>query len=127
MATLTYCDTHVVVWLTAGRLDLLSPEAERAVGRGDLRVSPMVVLELEYLHEIGRLAVYSDDVIEALRTGLGMQLCEIAFRHVVAEAVGYTWTRDPFDRLIVAQASVGGGVLVTRDKRMRANFDGAVW
>lgn len=38
-----------------------------------------------------------------------------------------SWTRDPFDRIITAQAAVSGAVLLTRDERIRANYRQAVW
>lgn len=49
MATLTYFDTHVVAWLYAGRVDLFSRRAATAIEDGELLISPMVTLELQYL------------------------------------------------------------------------------
>ena len=46
---LIHLDTHVVCWLYAGRLELLSPAARGAIERATLAVSPMVGLELQYL------------------------------------------------------------------------------
>jgi PIN domain nuclease of toxin-antitoxin system len=37
------------------------------------------------------------------------------------------WTRDPFDRLITAQAAVGSDVLITKDATITANYPRAVW
>lgn len=38
-----------------------------------------------------------------------------------------SWTRDPFDRLIVANALADGADLVTADERIRQHTDIAVW
>ncbi len=46
MATVAYLDTHVVAWLLAGFVDLLSEEARKTIEQHDVLVSPMVVLEL---------------------------------------------------------------------------------
>jgi PIN domain nuclease of toxin-antitoxin system len=46
---------------------------------------------------------------------------------VIAESLKLSWTRDPFDRMIVAQAIAGQGKLITRDERIHANFTGAIW
>jgi PIN domain nuclease of toxin-antitoxin system len=38
-----------------------------------------------------------------------------------------TWTRDPFDRMLVATALLHEIPLVTRDTCIHDNFPGAVW
>ena len=48
------------------------------------------------------------------------------FRSVEA-AERLSWTRDPFDRLIVAQASLAGAPLVTKDRMIRKHFAKAAW
>ncbi len=37
------------------------------------------------------------------------------------------WTRDPFDRLIVANAKAANASLVTKDERILKNYSRAVW
>jgi PIN domain nuclease of toxin-antitoxin system len=37
------------------------------------------------------------------------------------------WTRDPFDRVIIAQAEVESVSLLSRDQPMRDHFKRAVW
>jgi PIN domain nuclease of toxin-antitoxin system len=46
---------------------------------------------------------------------------------VVDSAVGIDWTRDTFDRLIVAEAQCANAVLVTKDLRIRGNYNRAIW
>ena len=48
MARRVYLDTHVVTWLYAGRVDLLSEPASRLINEATVVVSPMVALELAY-------------------------------------------------------------------------------
>jgi PIN domain nuclease of toxin-antitoxin system len=127
MAALIYLDTHVVAWLYAGRTDLLSPRAKAAIERDELLVSPMVTLELEYLHEMDRLKVRADSVMRSLHRQLGVRVCDLAFSEVIGDAVGQRWTRDPFDRVIVAQAGVAGRALVTRDDTTRQHYRRALW
>ena len=122
-----YLDTHVVVWLYAGRSDLLSPSAAQRIEGEPVRISPIVQLELEYLHEIERITVGSALIIEALQTSIGLELCDLPFSRIIVESIGQRWTRDPFDRLIVAQAIVGQAPLVTKDASMRANYTLAIW
>ena len=127
MATLTHLDTHVVVWLVTGEHARLSESARAMIEQDRLEISPMVGLELTYLCEIGRLAIEPDAILSELRRSIDLRECDEPFGTVVSLARGLSWTRDPFDRLIVAQAVVAGARLVTRDLTIRENFSYATW
>jgi PIN domain nuclease of toxin-antitoxin system len=45
----------------------------------------------------------------------------------VLQALPLSWTRDPFDRLIVAQAAVRDAPLLTKDRAIRRRYRAAVW
>jgi PIN domain nuclease of toxin-antitoxin system len=122
-----YLDTHTVVFLYLGELSKLSRAARDAIEEPDLRVSPAVVLELEFLHEIGRLSPTAAQVIEHLSDRIGLVVCDLSFRAVVREAVSEKWSRDPFDRLIVAHAKAQKSPLVTRDEKILEHYSMAVW
>ena len=123
----TYLDTHVVAWLYAGQAARLSPLAKRWIERSQLRMSPAVVLELEYLFEIGRLRCRGADVVADVAHRLDINVCDRTFSAVAAQACDFAWTRDTFDRLIVAQASLGKDRLLTRDGRIHEHYPKAVW
>jgi PIN domain nuclease of toxin-antitoxin system len=128
MATLTHLDTHVVVWLYLPRRDLLSQPAQEAIEEGELAVSPMVVLELSYLNEIGRLRVRGPEVVSSLQGQLGLSIDDTPFARVVDVAHDEDWTPDPFDRLIAAQATAArAAALVTADDTIRKNVPIALW
>src|SRR6056297_1339588 len=120
-------DTHVVVWLFTGETEQLSADAIDALEQHQLVVSPMVQLELSYLHEIGRLAIGGADMIADLRHRIGLQRSDLAFDYLVRTAATLTWTRDPFDRLIVADALVAGGALITKDRTIHDHTTIALW
>ena len=121
-----YLDTHIAEPLTRGNLRLLSKEAARLLNRDrDIRISPIVVVELEYLYEIGRLKVRAQVVVDKLTSGLGLRVCDRPFDQVALQAVAESWTRDPFDRIIVAQARLAKAILITRDTTIQANYDHA--
>ena len=124
---LTFLDTHIVCWLFEARLDLFSKESLAAIEIGLLRVSPMVSLELQYLHEIGRITRTANDVLTALAEDIDLRLSETPFADIVAKAQDLNWTRDPFDRLIVAETLVADGALITRDEKILAHAPCAVW
>ncbi len=127
MATVIHLDTHVVVWLYAGDLRRFSPAARRRLDREDLRISPMVALEVQYLHEVGRISEKADVVLSDLGRKLGLAQAEGDFSAVAAAAIDLGWTRDPFDRLIVAHAALSGATLLTKDRTIRRHFRQALW
>jgi PIN domain nuclease of toxin-antitoxin system len=124
---LTFLDTHIVCWLYEGRLDLISAPAQAVIETGLLRVSPMALLEVQYLYEIGRIKKTANQVFSALAEDVGLRVGDAAFAEVAAKAQSQSWTRDPFDRMIVAEALVSDGVLITRDEKIRNNSACAVW
>jgi PIN domain nuclease of toxin-antitoxin system len=126
-AEVSYLDTHVVAWLYAGVARKLSAAAKRTIARDELRVAPVVALELEYLFEIGRVRERAGPVIATLGERMGVAVCEHDAARVVARACDLAWTRDLFDRLIVAQAAVAGDRLLTADAAIHAHYAKARW
>lgn len=122
-----HLDTHVVCWLYEGRIDLLSAAAAQAIEQGRLMISPIVDLELQLLHEIGRILKGPETILSALAFDIGLETATTTFTVVAAAARGLSWTRDPFDRLIAAQAIVADAKLVTRDRLMRKHCTAALW
>lgn len=120
-------DTHVVVWLYTGETEQLSAGAIAALEENQPVVSPMVQLELTYLHEIDRLRVGGADIIADLARRIGLQLSDAPLDALVETAAALTWTRDPFDRLIVADALVAGTALVTKDRAIHDQTAVALW
>jgi PIN domain nuclease of toxin-antitoxin system len=121
-----HLDSHVAVWIDAGR-SRLSSTARRLIASGPCYISPMAVMEIEILFEIGRLAQAADEVVAGVRRQIDLTVSDVPFARVVETARGFAWTRDPFDRLIVANAMADGARLLTADTTILANFKDAVW
>ncbi len=117
----------MLVWLYLARLDLFSERARRLLERRTLLVCPIVLLELEYLREVGRLRVGAMDVAAELAERLGLGVSDLDFARAARAALSETWTRDPFDRLIVGHAAAEGSQLLTRDETIHAHYRRAVW
>ncbi|MBI5508189.1 MAG: PIN domain-containing protein [Deltaproteobacteria bacterium] len=122
-----HLDTHVAVLLFGGEAEAFPPAVRDVVDRHELAVSPMVVLELQYLFETGRIARTADVIVADLVQTIGLTVCDLPFHRVVARALKLRWTRDPFDRLIVAQAEARGCRLVTKDRRILEHSQHAIW
>ena len=125
--SVAYVDTHVIVWLYSGQLARLSTNARTAIDESDLLVSPAVLLELEYLKEIGRIQPHAGRIVDTLSRQLGLTVCDLPFVEVVEAALGEKWVRDPFDRLIVGHAKATGAPLITKDEAIRVHYRHAVW
>jgi PIN domain nuclease of toxin-antitoxin system len=123
----TYLDTHVAVWLLKGARELPQRAQLRLESDDEIVISPMVLLDLQNLHEIGRLKLPPDKVFDILAATIGLRVCTHPFGLVVDQALREMWTRDPFDRIIVAQARCRGGVLLTKDEQILRNYELAVW
>jgi PIN domain nuclease of toxin-antitoxin system len=123
-----YLDTQVAVRLAAGDVKKLSRAAKLAIERYDLLVSPMVRVELEYLHELGRCGADATSTLAFLQEKCGLAVCPMPFDDVARAACRETWTRDAFDRVIVAQArAAGDAYLITSDEHIRAHYPKAIW
>jgi PIN domain nuclease of toxin-antitoxin system len=79
------------------------------------------------MHEIGRARDSAPIMLAALRQSIGLEVADISLDKLVQTALGLTWTRDPFDRMIAAQAIVADVPLVTADRTILANLPLATW
>jgi PIN domain nuclease of toxin-antitoxin system len=129
MATdaVAHLDTHVLVWLHGGYLHRFPSSVRTLLEARELEASPMALLELQYLFEIKRTRARAADVLAHLSSSIGLRLAEHPFATVAFAATKQPWTRDPFDRLIVAQAEVAGAALITKDETILANCKHACW
>lgn len=127
MAPVVHLDTHAAAWLYAGEIGRFPSAAQKRLETAELRISPMVVLELQYLFELRRTTEPARAVVEELGRSLGLQVSDRPFPEVVARALALDFTRDPFDRLIVAQAATEEASLLTKDEAMLAAYPRAFW
>ena len=120
-------DTHIAVWLFTGEVERLSGVAVELIEGSDVVVSPMVRLELSYLFEVGRLTIGGSDIVNDLAWRVGLVESPVPLPTAVDAAAALTWTRDPFDRLIVGDALAAGATLLTADTAIRHRVESALW
>ena len=123
---MTYLDTHVVVWLYEGG-SKLSRAALDWIQNDALFISPAVILELQFLHEIRRLTLTGPRLVAVLADDIGLEVCQLQFQSGVDSALNQSWIRDPFDRLIVAHAAANDAPLITKDEKIRRHYKRTIW
>jgi PIN domain nuclease of toxin-antitoxin system len=125
---IVYLDTNAAVFLAQRGLARFGREARRLIERGELLFSPMVLLELEYMHEIGRSAARARDIQRKLEHELDARMCDLPFDKIANAALDEKWTRDPFDRIIVSHAKVNGfAPLISSDEKIAQHYPRTVW
>lgn len=124
-----YLDTHIAVRLAQGELSHISQAAINVIAQTDLLISPMVLLELEYLFELKKeTRITADDIRRKLEYELGARVCSLSFEKITKIAAGEKWTRDPFDRIIVAHAKANGmSTLLSADLLILQHYPRAIW
>ncbi|AFY34204.1 type II toxin-antitoxin system VapC family toxin [Calothrix sp. PCC 7507] len=122
-----YLDTHVVVWLYSGLTDKLSELAKSLINDNEIYISPIVRLELQYLYEIKRITHQPDTIIAELFEQIDLQICSKSFNQIISISLGINWTRDPFDRIITANAQIGNNILLSKDENILNNYICAKW
>ena len=65
--------------------------------------------------------------LDALAKDVGLSVADVSLARVMKMAGTLTWTRDPFDRMIVAHAMVADAALVSKDRLIRKHCDKAIW
>lgn len=111
-------DTHAFIWALDGSERLSRRHVE--ILRSDARVfaSMATLWEIAIKKAIGKLAAPQD--IPGKMHLAGFRLLDISVHHIAAlEALPFHH-RDPFDRLLVAQAQVEGMTLMTADRELSA-------
>ncbi len=88
----------------------------------------MVLLELEYLSEIKRIRMPAVVIQLKLNQELGVEVCQFNFHQIVQNAFYQKWTRDPFDRIIVAHAEANHlSYLISADHQIRQHYPNTLW
>lgn len=122
-----YLDTHAVIWLYLMEMDKFSDRVIHLLKNNYLFVSPMVKLELQYLYEIKRLNDSPDMILKSLKQSINLSVCQKSWLDIVNVALTCDFTRDAFDRLIVAHAMLDNSILISKDSNLTKHYQHCVW
>ncbi len=113
-------DTHAFLWAIDNNPNL-SPKARDAIidGHNVVFVSAATAWEISIKKSIGKLKVPNGDYLEELILHRFTPLA-ITTEHALAVENLPPHHKDPFDRMLIAQAQIEKLTLVTRDPRIKA-------
>ena len=106
-------DTHIVLWFITADPALDDDLVDRLRHDPDVHLSPVSLWEITVKQSAGKLAG-PPDLAERIRD-LGFPELPVTHAHAMAAGRLPAHHRDPFDRMLVAQAIVEGMTLVSRD------------
>jgi PIN domain nuclease of toxin-antitoxin system len=113
-------DTHAFLWAAADP-DQLQRAARAAIEdrANEVLVSAGVAWEISLKVALGKLTVPANPAVwfPARVRSLGFQALDISTAHALAVGGLPDVHRDPFDRIMIAQAQIEGLTFVTRDPK----------
>ena len=118
-------DTNAFIW-ALDDLEKLAPSARNLLldDGNELLVSMASLWEIAIKVSTGKLTSGLD--WEGYLPKMGVQLLQIDMEHAREASRLPLLHRDPFDRMLIAQAKIENLTIVTRDRRF-AEYDVTVW
>ena len=117
-------DTHFLIWLILGSSRLQGfPWLDKYRPWG---VSPISLLEVQYLAEVGRVEIENPEFTETLLNDPRFLVDEVPLLSLVRHAMPIVWTRDPFDRLLAAHSAARRAPLCSVDQLVLENHSPVV-
>jgi PIN domain nuclease of toxin-antitoxin system len=114
-------DTHILLPIIEGRSKSLGPAARRVLESPDaeIYVSVATLWEIAIKWRLKKLDLSRPpDTLPPLISAIGIGLIHINVDHVLVSVEPEPATRDPFDRLLLAQCQVEGMRLLTTDRAL---------
>ncbi len=108
-------DTHVLIWALENNPTLSELSRHSIIDGGNMIfVSPISVWEIGIKKSLGKLET-PDNLLEEIKAHR-FSLLQIDFNHAMLAGNLPDIHKDPFDRMLIAQAIIENLTLITRDK-----------
>jgi PIN domain nuclease of toxin-antitoxin system len=115
------CDTHLLLWALSAP-ERLTREARACLERAQVFVSAASIWEISIKAAMGRIECVPAQVADAIEA-VGFQHLPVTAAHAARVFTLPAIHRDPFDRMLVAQALCESMPLLTADGALSAYGD----
>jgi PIN domain nuclease of toxin-antitoxin system len=120
-------DTHALIWWLSDSRRLSNPARSAMTdAHNDLFASACVAYEIRYKQRSGRLPPIADHLSRELHRQ-GIAVVAVTLEHALAAAALPGPHRDPWDRIMMAQALTEGCQMVTVDRVFAAYGVAVLW
>jgi PIN domain nuclease of toxin-antitoxin system len=110
-------DTHLLLWALS-HPSKLTAAARKQIETADVYVSAVSIWEVGIKASLGKLQATAREILDAVEPA-GFNLLPITGEHAAKVADLPQLHKDPFDRMLIAQASVEPMILMTNDAALR--------
>jgi PIN domain nuclease of toxin-antitoxin system len=114
-------DTHLLLWALGSPLKL-SADTRKLVDTSEVYVSAASIWEISIKAALGKLKADAAEVLAAIQPA-GLGLLPITGEHAARVARLPSHHKDPFDRILIAQALTEPMILLTNDKTLERYGD----
>jgi PIN domain nuclease of toxin-antitoxin system len=117
-------DTHILIWLNSGDRRITNTTLARLRDADSVMYSAASAWEIAIKQSAGKLQPTQPLSVYARKARIGE--IPVTTRHAEIAGKLPLHHRDPFDRMLVAQAMVENLTLVTADRRLK-DYDVPIW
>jgi PIN domain nuclease of toxin-antitoxin system len=109
-------DTHILLWALGSPLKL-SKETRRLIDTSGVYVSAASIWEISIKASLGKLTADPADILDAIEPA-GLVMLPVLGEHAAKVARLPPRHKDPFDRILIAQAMTEPMILLTNDEAL---------
>ncbi len=110
-------DTHLLLWSLAQPAKLPT-SVRRKIDTAEVYASAASIWEISIKSTLGKLDADPREILDGIEPA-GFSLLAVSGEHAVKVTELPTLHKDPFDRMLVAQAMVEPMILLTNDEALR--------
>jgi PIN domain nuclease of toxin-antitoxin system len=110
-------DTHLLLW-ALGAPSKLSAATRKQIQAAEVFVSAASIWEISIKRSLGKLEADPREIVAAIAPA-GFALLPVTGEHAAGIVELPPVHRDPFDRMLVAQAQIEPMILLTNDEALR--------